>query len=100
MSAAPKPQPAAPKPARPAPSPPRRHLELVPPPSAPTRDEARRVRDTRWITALLAIATAALFGLWTAAMLGATNSAWWPGAFGIVFAGVVAFGVLVLRKTR
>ena len=34
-------------------------------------DEARRVREARWITVLVAVATAALFGLWTAAMLGA-----------------------------
>jgi hypothetical protein len=33
-------------------------------------------------------------------MLGATDSAWWPAVFGVVLAGVVAFGVVVMRKTR
>jgi uncharacterized membrane-anchored protein YitT (DUF2179 family) len=49
---------------------------------------------------LLAVATVALFGLWTAAMLGATDSPWWPAVFGGVLAGVVGLGVVVLRKTR
>jgi len=102
MPAAPKLQPVAPKPAHPAPSPPKRHLELVPPPPAPalTPDEARRVREARWITVLVAAATAALFGLWTAALLGATRSVWWPAVFGVVLAGVVALGIEVVRKIR
>ena len=102
MSAAPKLQPVAPMPAHPAPSPPRRHLELVPPPPAPAPvlDEARRVREARWITVLVAVATAALFGLWTAAMLGATDFAWWPAVLGAVLAGVVALGIVVVRRTR
>ena len=78
----------------------KRHLELVPPPPAPVEDETHRVRDARWIAVLLAVATVALFGLWTAAMLGATDSPWWPFVFGGVFAGVVGLGVVVLRKTR
>jgi len=99
MSAAPKLQPVAPKPPQPAPGPPKRHLELVPPP-APARDEARRVREARWITVLVAVATAALLGLWTAAMLGATEFAWWPAVLGAVLAGVVALGIVVVRRTR
>jgi len=102
MPAAPELQPVAPKPAHPAPSPPKRHLELVPPSPAPAsaRDEARRIREARWITVLVAVATAALFGLWTAAMLGATSSVWWPVVFGVVLAGVVVLGIEVVRKTR
>ena len=50
--------------------------------------------------ALLVVATTALFGLWTAAMLGATDEAWWPAVFGGVLVGVVALAVVVLRKTR
>ena len=78
----------------------KRHPELVPPPPASVEDETHRVRDARWIAVLLAVATVALFGLWTAAMLGATDAPWWPVVFGGVFAGVVALGVVVLRKTR
>ena len=99
MSAAPKLEPLGRSP-QPAASAPKRHLELVPPPPAPVEDETHRVRDARWIAVLLAVATVALFGLWTAAMLGATDSPWWPIVFGGVFAGVVALGVVVLRKTR
>jgi len=102
MSAAPKVEPVAPNQALPAASPPKRHLELVPPPPAPapTRDVARRVREARWITVLVAVATAALFGLWTAALLGATHSVWWPAVFGVVLAGVVVLGIEVVRKIR
>lgn len=77
-----------------------RHLAVVPPLPAPAGDEAHRVRDARWIAALLAVATVALFGLWTAAMLGASDSPSWPFVFGGVFAGVVGLAVVVLRKTR
>ncbi len=96
MSAAPKLEPQAPRTTNVA----KPRLELVPPPPAPVDGETHRVRDARWIAALLAVATAALFGLWTAAMLGATDFAWWPLLFGGVFAGVVGLGVVVLRKTR
>ena len=101
MSAAPRLEIAPPHGAPPVPSPPQRHLELVPPPPEPVDDEARRLlRSTRWLAALLAVVTIALFGLWTAAMLGATDSAWWPAVFGVVSAGVVAFGIVVVHKTR
>jgi hypothetical protein len=100
MSAAPKLEPLAPKPAQAATSPPQRHLAVVPPPPAPAGDETHPVRVARWIAVLLVVATVALFGVWTAAMLGATDSPWWPIVFGGVFAGVVALGVVVLRKTR
>jgi len=96
MSAAPKFESQAPRTASVA----KRHLELVPPPPAPVEDEAHRVRDARWIAVLLGVSTVALFGLWTAAMLGATDSPWWPFVFGGVLTGVVALGVVVLRKTR
>ena len=80
MSAAPKLELAPPQGAQPAPSSDRNeHLELVPPPPpAPIDNETRRLRDTRWLAALLAVVTAAVFGLWTAAMLGATDSAGGP----------------------
>ena len=100
MSAAPKFDPVAPQGAPPTPSPPKRHLELVPPPPAPVDDEDRRVRATRWIAALLVVATAALFGLWTAAMLGAADAVWWPAVLGLVFVGVVVLGIVVMCKTR
>jgi len=96
MSAAPKLEPQAPRTTGVA----KRHLELVPPPPASVEDETHRVRDARWIAVLLAVAAVALFGLWTAAMLGATDSPWWPLVFGGVFAGVVGLAVVVLRKTR
>ena len=100
MSAAPRLELSPPPGVPPASSPPQRHLELVPPPPEPVDDEARRLlRSTRWLAALLAVVTIALFGLWTAAMLGATDSAWWPAVFGVVSAGVVAFGIVVVRKT-
>jgi len=78
----------------------KRHLRIVPPPEPPEEDVSRRLRETRWTTALLALATVALMALWTAALLGAADEAWWPPVFAVVFAGVVGFGILVLRKTR
>jgi uncharacterized membrane protein YsdA (DUF1294 family) len=60
----------------------------------------RRVRETRWTAALLGGVTASLFGLWTDAMLGATDTTWWPFVFGAVFAGVVALGIAVARRLR
>jgi hypothetical protein len=58
------------------------------------------VRETRWTAALLIFATVALCALWTAGMMGATRTAWWPLALAAVFGCVVAFGLLVIRKTR
>jgi hypothetical protein len=49
---------------------------------------------------LVVVATAALFGLWTAAMLGSTDAAWWPGVLGAALAGVVALGAFVVRRMR
>lgn len=100
MTVAPKIKSGPPQEASPAPCRQERHLQLVPPPKAPVEDEARRVREIRWITALLAVVTAALFGLWTAAMLGAADAAWWPVVFGVVLVGVVALGIVVVLKTR
>jgi len=77
-----------------------RHLRAVPPPEPPEVDGPRRLRETRWTTALLTLATVALIALWSAALLGAADEVWWPPVFAVVFAGVVAFGVLVLIKTR
>jgi fatty acid desaturase len=89
----------APQGARPDPSAPRRHLELVPPRS-PAADEARRVRESRWVAALLVVATGVLFGLFTAAMLGATDAAWWPVVLGVALAGIAVLGGVVVRKTH
>lgn len=104
MSAAPKLDSGAPQEAAPEPDRLERHLQLVPaPPVAPrptpADDEARRVRESRWLTALLAVVTVALFGLWTAAMLGATDTAAWPFVLVAVLAGVIAFGFVVVRRT-
>jgi hypothetical protein len=77
-----------------------RHLRVVPPLEPPQEEASRRLRETRWTTALLVLATVALFVLWTAALLGAADEAWWRPVLAAVFAGVVGFGILVLRKTR
>jgi hypothetical protein len=77
-----------------------RHLQVVPPPEPLREDASRRLRETRWTAALLVLATVALIVLWSAALLGAADEAWWLPVFAAVFAGVVGFGVLVLRKTR
>jgi hypothetical protein len=77
-----------------------RHLRVVPPSERPEEESSRRLRETRWTTALLVLATLVLIALWTAALLGATDQAWWLPLFATAFAGVVAFGLVVLRKTR
>ncbi len=77
----------------------RRHLELVPP-SETASDEARRVRQTRWVALLLAVATAVFFALWTASVLGAADTAWWPALVGALCALVVALGAIVIRRMR
>jgi hypothetical protein len=77
----------------------RRHLELVPPPED-TSGEARRVRETRWVALLLAVATAVFFALWTASVLGAADTTWWPALVGALCALVVALGAVVVRRTR
>lgn len=77
----------------------KRHLELVPPPED-TSEEARRVRQTRWVALLLAVATAMFFALWTASVLGAADTAWWPALVGAVCGLVVALGAIVIRHTR
>jgi hypothetical protein len=64
------------------------------------QDEERRVRQTRWVGLLLVVAMAAFFGVWTAAVLGAADAAWWPSLVAGVCALVVALGVLVIRRTR
>jgi hypothetical protein len=84
----------------PAPPSKERHLRVVPPPEPPQEDVSRHLRETRWTAALLALATVALIVLWSAALLGAADETWWPPVFAVVFVGVVAFGVLVVRKTR
>jgi hypothetical protein len=100
MAVAPKLEPGAPQEASPAPRPQERHLRLVPRAHAPVDDEARRVSQARWVTAFVAVLTAALLGVWTAAVLGAADAAWWPAVLGAVFVVAVAFGVVVVRRTR
>ena len=100
MAAAPDLKPAEPQQASPLPGRRERHLRLVPHHHTFVDEDARRLSETRWITALIAIATAATIGLWTAAMYGAADAAWWPFLLGYVFLGVAAFGILVVLKTR
>jgi len=100
MSAARKLEPLPPPQVSPSTGSEKRHLELVPPPRTTEAEEARRLRETRWLSALLALATVVLFSLWTAALLGAADAAWWPAVFGAAFAAVVAFAFVVIRKTR
>jgi hypothetical protein len=100
MAAAPQLKPREPQDASPVRSRRERHLRLVPHHHTFADEEARRVNETRWITALIGIATATIIGLWTAAMYGAADAAWWPFLLGGVFVGVVAFGVLVVLITR
>ena len=86
----------------PAAAPPRRHLRLVTPPE-PARasdEESRRVREARWTAVLVATATAVFFALWTAAMLGAADEAWWAFALALVLVGMVGLGVVVIRKAH
>ena len=78
----------------------KRHLELVPAPTRSALDEERRVREARWVALLLVVATAAFFGVWTAAVLGAADAAWWPALVGGVCTLVVALGALVIRRAR
>lgn len=77
----------------------KRHLELVPAPES-TSAEARRVHQARWFALLLAVATAVFFALWTAAVLGAADTAWWPALLGALGALVVALGAIVINRTR
>jgi hypothetical protein len=77
----------------------KRHLELVPPPEV-APDEVRRVREARWVALLLAVATAVFFALWTAAVLGAADTAWWPALVAVLCALVIALGAIVIRRTR
>lgn len=100
LAAAPELEPREAQQASPPPSRRERHLRLVPHHHAFADEEARRVSETRWVTALVAIATAAIIGLWTAAMYGAADAAWWPFLVGGVFVAVAAFGVLVVSSTR
>ena len=100
MAGSPALKPREPPQASPIPSSRERHLRLVPHRRVPVDEEARHLRETRWVTALIAIATAAILGLWTAAMYGAADAAWWPFLFAGVFVGVAAFGILVVLKTR
>jgi len=100
MAAAPELKPGEPRQASPVPSRRERHLRLVPHNHAFADEEARRVSEARWVTALVAMATAAIVGLWTAAMYGGADAAWWPFLLGGVFVAVAAFGILVVLKTR
>ncbi len=77
-----------------------RHLRLVPRPDKPVDGEERRVRETRWITALIAVTTATTIALSTAGIMGAADQVWWPYLVGGVFAGVVAFAILALVEIR
>ena len=89
------------RPDAPAPgaAPAKRHLEVVPAPESMSA-EARRVRQARWVALLLAVTTAVFFALWTAAVLGAADTAWWPALLGALGALVVALGALVINRTR
>jgi hypothetical protein len=80
-------------------APAKRHLEVVPALES-TSAEARRVRQARWVALLLAVATAVFFALWTAAVLGAADTAWWPALLGVLGALVVALGAIVINRTR
>ena len=92
-------EPGRPETSAPGAAPAKRHLELVPSPeSAP--DEARLVRQTRWVALLLAVATAVFFALWTAAVLGAADTAWWPALMAALCALVIALGAIVIRRIR
>ena len=77
-----------------------RHLRLVPHHHPSADEEARRVSEARWIAALIAITTAAVIGLWAAAVDGAADAAWWPALLGGVVLGVVAFAILAVLSTR
>lgn len=98
MAAAPRPLPREPQATQPARG--VRHLRLVPRPDKPVESEEQRVRETRWITGLIAVATATIIALSTAAILGAADAAWWPFLAGGATVGVVAFGALAFLKIR
>ncbi len=98
MAAAPELKPAEPQQASPLPARRERHLTLVPHHHTFVDEHARRLSETRWITALIAIATAATTGLWTAAIYGAADAAWWPFLLGSVFLGIAALGIFVVMK--
>jgi hypothetical protein len=99
MSAAPELKPRELPPTSPAPPRRERHLRLVPHRHGTGEPTPREVRQTRWVTALVAVITFAVFGLWTAAMFGAADAAWWPALLTVVFAAVVALGVVVVRRS-
>jgi hypothetical protein len=100
MSAAPELKPREPQRRSTAPSRRERHLRLVPHRHATADEAARRVSETRWLTALVAVATAAIVALWTAAIYGAADAAWWPFLLGGVFVAVAVFGIAAILKTR
>ena len=78
-----------------------RHLRLVPHHHAFADEEARRVSETRWFTALIAIATAAIIGLWAAAMYTrAADAPWWSFLLAGVFVAVAVFGILAAVNNR
>lgn len=100
MAAAPQPTPREPQAAPPTWR--ERHLRLVEPPApAPTPDaESRRLRETRWITGLVAVATVAVIALSIAGIFGAADAAWWPFLIAGVFMGLVALGVVAYLRIR
>jgi hypothetical protein len=105
MSVARKLDPGAPQTTSPVPAGRGGHLRLVPsPPASPqspaAERDARRLREARWVAVLLAVVTVVFFGLWTVAMQGAADAGWWPVALVAALAGVVALGIVVVRKSR
>jgi hypothetical protein len=98
MAATPNPIPREPHVAPPARR--ERHLRLVhgPTPDPPVDSEERRIREARWLTALVAVATTTIIVLSIAGIMGAADAAWWPFLVGGLFVGVVAFGIVAFLE--
>ncbi len=79
----------------------RRHLGPSRPASVRHASSGERdsgVRDARAVTALVALATALLFVLWTLAALGYADANWWPVAVIVATSLVAALAAWIIFR--
>lgn len=62
--------------------------------------EERHARTTRDLTVLVAVATGTALALWTAAAIGAADTAWWALLLVAALSLIVALGAWVLLRDR
>jgi hypothetical protein len=67
-------------------------------PHAPAVERDSGVRVARAVTALVALATALLFVLWTLAALGYADATWWPAALVVATSLVAALAAWIIAR--